>query len=747
MEEASSWIDKALLSDPESAEGWSLLGDIRSAQDNLTEAEVAYSSAIEFRKYPALDIAKRAQVRVQLDKFADAEADINTLKQKGYKDHPYVNYVAGVNYFKQKKYSEAEQAFQASYTSLPSSLQTEVYLATTHYILGNLEQAHSFAERVYTKAPRSLRARQLLGAIQISRSELNAATEVLKTSLDDSPDNTMVLSMLGTTSLLQGDTSQGVKYAEKVLSLAPESRQAQDMLMVAKLMDGQALDKDAASDQGLPLTEGDEFTRELLYAVESFRDGNIGQALEQAQKLNEKYPDKIEPINLIAACYLAVGQWDKAKIELERVLAIQANEPSAARNLAKVEIQQGNLERARTLLKALVEEYPGDEDAILLLAVIETRLGSLADGTRVLEQAVEHNPHALTIRAKLAEEYLRAGHIVKVLEVTRDLSGKQFQQQPSLLEIRGKAQMLGGDVVSAKLTFSRWTEVEPDSAQAHFLYSDSLARSGDMVQAQKQLVRAVQLDPNHLPARVGEIKMLVQQGELERAKQALANLKNDFGNRSEVLGIEGWFALGSGDYVTAEQRLSAAVEQKPDMELTILLTKALWAQKKHDQAINVMQMWLEDRPQDLPVLLHLAGSYLTLNREGEASEIYAKVVEIYPNYLPALNNLAWLTREKNLEQAIAYAERANNLAPNDPFVLDTLGMLLLKKGELKRGYRMIQGAAERSPQDPEIQLHLGQALMQQERLDQAKDVLNSVVKIAPDSQYASEAKKLLESMQ
>jgi len=125
---------------------------------------------------------------------------------------------------------------------------------------------------------------------------------------------------------------------------------------------------------------------------------------------------------------------------------------------------------------------------------------------------------------------------------------------------------------------------------------------------------------------------------------------------------------------------------------------------------------------------------------------YARVVEIYPNHGTALNNLAWLSREKDPRQAVIYAKRAYELLPEDPYVLDTYGMLLLKKGDAPRGHRMIHRAAERLPEDLTIQLHLGRALLEQEQFAKAQAVLSALVEKAPDAQSANEAKVLLQSI-
>lgn len=741
-EDAETWAKRALEADAVSPEAWGVLGEIKLAQGKPEEAETAYSNVIKYRKYPSLDKARRALARVHLKKFKEAEADIQALKQQGWKDHPYVNYVAGLILFEQKKYPEAAAAFEASSTADPSFVANRMYLAATNLMLGKTEQALTHAQYAYANAPASRRVSRLLSAINVSRSEYAAAREVLQTALSKAPDDRGTLRMLATVSLLEGDGQKGVAYASKLAALDPKSSDAQGMLMAAKLVANQELGDTSTKNQG----EVDDYTRDFLLALDAFRKGRIGNALEAAKKLNQQYPDKVDPINLMAACYMAATQWDMAKTELNKALSLKPNEPSAARNLASIEVREGNLQRARTLLQGVLKENPKDEEAALLQASIEVQSGNAQAAMTVLEQTVQANPGAMTARERLAGEYLRAGKPTKVLELTGSVDKAQLEKHPSLLELRGKAQMFSGDVAAARGTFEQWTKLAPRSAAAYFYLSDSLARTGQSAQARKQLERAMQLDSKYLPARIGEVKMLVHSGDMNKAKQVLAKLRPDFGELPEVLAIEGWFALGTRDPATAEQRFAAALKQKPDAEMTILLARSLWLQNKHDASFDVLQSWLKNQPRDVPVLLELAGGYLALNRLDEASATYAKVLEVIPGHVPALNNLAWLNREKNPGKAMEYAQRARDLAPSDPHVLDTLSILALNKGNTEQAANLIREAAQHAPEDPQIQLHLGTILVKQGRNAEAREVLGALVRKVPNTPSGKEAKALLDSI-
>ena len=214
-------------------------------------------------------------------------------------------------------------------------------------------------------------------------------------------------------------------------------------------------------------------------------------------------------------------------------------------------------------------------------------------------------------------------------------------------------------------------------------------------------------------------------------------------------GIEGWFALGTGDAAAAEQHLAAALKQRPETETAILLSRALVAQKKLESSQEVLEEWLKQHPRDLIVLLHLAGGYLSQNRNEQAISTYARVIEHYPDHVPSLNNLAWLNRDKDPKRAMDYANQARRLAPNDPYVLDTLGQLALNEGDAGRALGLLREAARHAPAEPEIQLHLAAALIKQERLAEAEQILtplaSTLASKLPDSPLAREAKTLLDA--
>jgi len=485
---------------------------------------------------------------------------------------------------------------------------------------------------------------------------------------------------------------------------------------------------------------------DFISAIDLFQNNRTKEALKLAQKLHNRFPEKVDPINLIAAAYLRLAQWDKAKIELEKVLKISQNNPTALRNLAKVELNTGNPQRAKYILDQLNKIQPNDDETQKLTLVAESKIKSGKENIEALKKMVNTAPNDLNARTKLANLYFINSNFEKVIELTYNLSDKDLVNKTELLALKGKAQMLKGDANAAIKTLEKWTQQKPNSAESHFYFAEALTRTGNNNDAKIELEKAININPQFLLARISLIKIWVHLGQIESAKKELTKLKNDFGARPGILGIEGSLALALGDFPTAEKQLTITWKQSPNSKTTRLLTQALWGQKKHEQALSLMQEWLKTNPQDTAVLLQLAGAYLDIDQEKNAIATYEQAIEITPDSLPILNNLAWLNRDINLTLALDYAKRAIKISPQDPYVLDTLGMLTLKKGDIKRAFELVKAATEHLPTEPTFQVHLSRIFIQQQKKKDAKKILDKIVADAPKSEAGKQAQEILKSI-
>ena len=111
--------------------------------------------------------------------------------------------------------------------------------------------------------------------------------------------------------------------------------------------------------------------------------------------------------------------------------------------------------------------------------------------------------------------------------------------------------------------------------------------------------------------------------------------------------------------------------------------------------------------------------------------------------MTALNNIAWLQqRQGNYAKGLKYAERANQIVPDNPNVMDTLGWLLVQKGETNRGLVLLQEARVKAPHIPDIHYHMAVALHRAGRNDEARKELDRLLKSGREFPEIEEARAL-----
>jgi Flp pilus assembly protein TadD len=88
-----------------------------------------------------------------------------------------------------------------------------------------------------------------------------------------------------------------------------------------------------------------------------------------------------------------------------------------------------------------------------------------------------------------------------------------------------------------------------------------------------------------------------------------------------------------------------------------------------------------------------------------------KVIALAPENQHAYNALGYSFAERNMRLPEAYnlIEKALQLAPEDPFIIDSMGWVQFRMGKLHEAESLLRRAYALRP-DPEIAVHLGEVL-------------------------------------
>lgn len=745
-ETATTLVQKALEIDPNSPDAWALMGDLLAAEGDLVAASEAYDKAVTNRSYVSMVLARRALIAAQLGDFDAAKSDIKQLRDSGLKGHPYVNFVDGYIEFQQENFPVASQVLEVAVAGNPEDPLAKLYLVASYMAEGKLEQAQMIANQLYHAIPNSVEIARMFASLNIQQQDLGAAKVTLGKLLEQQEDDTMALGMLGSIAMMEGRGDEAIDYLQRLSQLSPENLQVQSMLSLAKTMRGDFVeDIIAAAEQQVP---DSEFSRVLFSAGAALEQGRLKEAVAIAENLQQQYPDRVEPLNMLAAIYLYGGDWRRGKLLLEETLAIEPMEPSAVKTLAKIYIRTGEEARAEELLSTYLQENPQDVEAIGIQSTLIVATRDFPEGEKLLIELLGRDPENLEVQARLIKLYFDNGEYEQVAGRTENLSEATIKVQPSLLELRGKSLVNLGNTEGADKVWEKWVELAPDSALANFYYADSLARSNDLDTALKHLQIARSSKPGYMPVRLSIIRITAQSGNLEAALAEMEALQSEMQeDRADVWYTQGWLNARAGNFVAAEQALQKSLSLQSSPETVMLLSTAVSSQGRADDGLAVLESGSENFPQSSSLMVVLGQSYLSRNEAEKAIDVYHRLLTVDPQSVLALNNLAWLTREKNPEQALEYANRGNALAPEDPYMMSTLGTVLAANGKVVKGEQMLRKAVALYPDNMQLKLGLGRVLLEIGKPDAARPYLELVIGGASSDNLAAEAQDLLLSLE
>src|SRR5581483_355893 len=192
---------------------------------------------------------------------------------------------------------------------------------------------------------------------------------------------------------------------------------------------------------------------------------------------------------------------------------------------------------------------------------------------------------------------------------------------------------------------------------------------------------------------------------------------------------------GKLDDARAYLRRVAAEHPDEEAQVTVAEAQLLRDANRVRDAYDVLGEALKKDPDQPDLLYDYALTAERLQRYDVLEDKLRKLMEVKPDHAHAYNALGYSLVERNtrLPEAKKLIQRALELAPDDSFIVDSMGWLLYREGDLKGAAQELRRAYSGRP-DPEIGAHLGEVLWMMGERDQAKQVWQESLKASPDNE-------------
>jgi superkiller protein 3 len=274
------------------------------------------------------------------------------------------------------------------------------------------------------------------------------------------------------------------------------------------------------------------------------------------------------------------------------------------------------------------------------------------------------------------------------------------------------------------------------------------AAEGKADEAAEHLKAVLRSNPSHLEA----LTMLAAYHESRgRREEAIAQLESALRLNPNLHGVKLRLANLYGQVGrTAEglARAREAVAAQPSAVGHTVVAELAIADKKWEAAVESAQRALRLNPDFAPAHFALGAAYQQKGDVDRALAAYRRTIALTDKDSRAYNNLAYLLAERRqaLDEALAFARKANELTPNNPAIQDTLGWVHYQRGEYQEAAALLAKAAERASNHAAIQYHLGMAYYRLGRTQDAVFALRRALSLDSTMAEAARAREVLKEI-
>ena len=231
-------------------------------------------------------------------------------------------------------------------------------------------------------------------------------------------------------------------------------------------------------------------------------------------------------------------------------------------------------------------------------------------------------------------------------------------------------------------------------------------------------------------------------GDLEKARLHFEKILPTSEYYPEALVRSALLHRSTGTPEVSLQLLRQAVEyDEVALRAYVIQGSILNELKKYNESASLLQGAMERFPES-PQLLFFSGvTQSKLENDTEAFSLMKRVLKLEPNHVLALNFLAYSYAEQgvNLDEAEILAGRAVALAPDDPYILDTLGWVYFKQGRLSEARIYLEKAYHGlDGKESVVAEHLGDLYRRLKFFDKAVKVYGAAVLTAETPEKAAE---------
>jgi tetratricopeptide (TPR) repeat protein len=435
-------------------------------------------------------------------------------------------------------------------------------------------------------------------------------------------------------------------------------------------------------------------------------------------------PERNVAITLLPRYFVRATDRKLVVSTMEQALAQElksiATGPSAWTALGVLRLQSGDTDGAMEAVHRASALNPrADEPMFLALSLMSSKV-------------VGAEPIVVQFLRDKAKPELRLTYVRNLLDAQRSAEAykqvqiltKEWPTFPDGWLVQGSLEFQNRELALAEMSLLSYVALHPGTdalppdhemgrglVQAYLLLSQIAEQTLRLDDAQKYLQR-IDSPKDALRVASRQAAILAREGKLEQARELLRNVP---------------------ELQTEDERAKISAE-----------VQLLRDNREFNAAYELLAQAMERFPQDGDLMYDRAMMAEKIGKTSEMEQLLRDLIVLRPDYHHAYNALGYSLAERNVRliEARQLVAKALELAPDDPFIVDSLAWVEFRSGNAAEALRLLTSAYRLRP-DAEIAAHLGEVFWSMGQREQALNIWQEGAQLNPANETLLETTRRL----
>jgi tetratricopeptide (TPR) repeat protein len=464
--------------------------------------------------------------------------------------------------------------------------------------------------------------------------------------------------------------------------------------------------------------------------------GQPDKAVEAFRIWSETDPSSMMAKRMLSSVLLHIGKIDQARDELAGLLKADDNHvPQNFIQIYQMLASYPDQAAALKLMRELAQPYPRVAEAHWAVSQLAHASGDDELALNEAQQARSLRPEwnmAVSLEAMLL--------LKEDPQRSLDLLHSYLSSYPDAHEIRmqyARELLDQKQYKTAREQFRYMADRNPDNPEFAYAIALISLQLNDLNSAETELKQSLS------KGKKDQGTVLYYLGQLSEAKknddEAIAYYRQiKDGDFLMPAQIRIAYLLGKHGHLAEARQVLHEVQPADDEQrakLAMIEAQLLRDAGQFDESYRVLNQALEKQPEEIDLLYETAMMADKIGKPGVFEELMRKLIRIKPDYAQAYNALGYglLERNERIPEAMQLVEKALQLAPNDPSIMDSVGWGYYRSGKLDESVKMLRRAYA-GDANPEIAAHLGEVLWMRGDKVEAKKIWQDSLKNNPGNE-------------